>query len=376
MQVIGIDLGTTNTVMATKAKVRRLDPHTGVILPSVVAYPPHGGRLVGSAARQRRSIDAENTIFSAKRIMGQRWHSPATKEFRNRYPFKLVETAEGLPAFQTRAGEFTPRQIAAAVLEQVREASQLDFSTTAAVIAVPSLFREPQVAATIAAAKLAGVQHVEIIREPVATAAAHLSRKPQHINLAAVYDLGGGTFDMAVVDCAKEPFEILAHGGDIFLGGDDVDLGLAQWAVMETLQQHRWDLTSDPEVFMRLVAACEDAKIALAKAPEATLKLHSVDPSGPLHDATLTLTREELAKHASQLVRKTFIICDEVLMQVGIGARSIDAVFLAGGATQLEVVQEGVRHYFGRDVELAFDPMHVVALGAMMKGEHEQGRWR
>jgi molecular chaperone DnaK len=373
-RVLGIDLGTTNTVVALNGRVRTIGPDFASILPSVVAFPPNGEVLVGGEAVRRRGMDPRNTIFSAKRIIGQRWHSSAAKEFRRRYPFDLEEDAAGFPVFSTRVGRLSPIEIATHDLRAVCSSAEVRPTEVSAVIAVPSLFRDAQVAATFEAGQAAGLDDLRIVREPSATAAAYLGTMSRGIERAAVYDLGGGTFDLAIVDCTKDPFEVIGHGGDIFLGGDDVDLGIAQWLAQEILRTRGWDLTTDPAVYARLVVAAEKAKIDLSETTEATIELAAVDQAVPFRDTSIPVTRERLAALAAQLVRRTFIICDEVLMQVGAKARDIDAVFLAGGATHLEVVREGIEAYFQRPVSYSFDPMHVVAVGASMQGAHDEAQ--
>lgn len=374
MAIIGIDLGTTNTVVAVNGKAERVDSEAGQILPSVVAFLPNGEELVGSGARRRRGMDPKNTIFSAKRIIGQRWHSSASKEFRRRYPFELREDAEGLPVFATRAGEISPTVIAARIIAAAGRNASLDLSQTTGTIAVPSLFRDAQVEATMEAGKLAGLGKTRIIREPSATAAAYLSQSDIKVERAAVFDLGGGTFDMAIVDCTKDPFEVMGHGGDIFCGGDDIDIGLAKWAAEEVLRTRGWDLQSDTSVFANLVMHCEQAKIGLSAADETVIDLGEVDPAAPFQDKNLVLRQAKLSELAQALVRRTFIICDEVLMKVGMKARNLDAVFLAGGATHIKVVREGIEAYFGQSGLCSLDPMEVVAIGAAMQGAYDEAQ--
>ncbi len=373
MGIIGIDLGTTNTVIACDGEVRAIDSDASRILPSVVAYLPSGESLVGAPARRRRAMDPKNTIFSAKRIMGQRWHSSAAKEFRRRYPFDLKEDLEGFLTFVTRAGEISPTATAARVIEAIVKAADLELAGATGVIAVPSLFREMQLEATLEAGKQAGFAEVRVIREPAATAAAYLELSEIQVDRIVVFDLGGGTFDMAIVDCTKEPFEVLSHGGDMFCGGDDIDLGLARWAAEEVLRTRGWDLQSDISVFSALVLHCEQAKIRLSEADETTIDLSEVDPAAPIQDKLLVLNQAKLSELASNLVRRTFIICDEVLMKVGMKARDLDAVLLAGGATHLKVIREGVEAYFGQPGLCSLDPMEVVALGAAMPGAGTHG---
>jgi len=370
MKRIGIDLGTTNTVAAIGGTVLNLDPFSGEILPSTVAFPPSGATVVGSAARRRRPIDPRNTIFSAKRLIGRSWSSLAANKFRARYPsFVLAETSAGGIGFKTRAGTFTATDIAAMVLKTVIGQTPAPAKKLEAVIAVPSLFEREHREATLDAGRKAGFGDVRIVDEPLATAFAYTSGLERSVRKAAVYDFGGGTFDLAIVDCSEKEPRVLGHGGDLYLGGDDIDHGLANWAADHVLETYRWDMRNDPEVFARLIAACEDAKIRLQKEERARIDLTRVDPASPLATQEVWLDRPLVAKLARELVGRSFVICDQVLKKVGITARDVDAVFVAGGATLLPVIQEGIEGYFGHPVEYAFHPMHIVALGASLHAD-------
>jgi molecular chaperone DnaK len=367
MKRIGIDLGTTNTVAAIDGTVLDLDPLRAEILPSTVAFPPSGATVVGSAARRRRPIDPRNTIFSAKRLIGRVWSSLAANKFRARYPsFLLVETGDNAIGFKTRAGKFTATDIAAMVLKTVASRTPAPAKKVEAIIAVPSLFEREHREATLEAGRKAGFGDVRIIDEPLATALAYQSKLRSRVRNAAVYDFGGGTFDLAIVDCSTGGPRVLGHGGDLYLGGDDIDYGLANWAADHVLETFRWDMRNDPEVFSRLIAACEDAKIRLQMEERARIDLTRVDPASPLATQEVWLDRALVAKLAQELVGRSFVICDQVLKNVGITAKDVDAVFVAGGATLLPVIREGIEGYFGHPVEYAFHPMHIVALGASL----------
>ncbi|HEY3356777.1 MAG TPA: Hsp70 family protein [Polyangia bacterium] len=366
MSTLGIDLGTTNTAAALDGGLlsftdgQRSQP----VLPSVVAYPPTGAVLVGASARRRRAIDPKNTIFSAKRIIGRGWFARETREFQDRYPFALVRTPADLPAFQTRAGLLAPTDIAARVLAAVRAQVPVGATLSEIVVGVPSGFATEQRVATLDAVRQAGFGRARVIDEPVATAWAYLHDDRPAGRYAAVYDLGGGTFDLAVLDCADAPFRVLAHGGDLYLGGDDVDGALATWAAAEVLREHRWDLRDEPEVFDRLVVECERAKIRLSYAAQTRIELAEVDPAAPLAAGGLVLARPQLADLCTDLVRRTFGICDRVLGQAGLKARDVGAVFLAGGSCLLPMLRGAVEQYFGSPARCDFDPMEVVAIGA------------
>jgi molecular chaperone DnaK len=363
MKTIGIDLGTTNTVAAVDGKATRLGAEGSAILPSVVAYPPSGVTLVGTPARRRRTIDVKNCIFSAKRVIGKEWHAERTQEFRKRYPFDTVCTDDGRPGFRTRAGVVTAEDVAAAVLSVIASEVRGDGEDLGAVVTVPSEFGLGEREATTRAARKAGFGDVRILDEAVATAVAYRSQRSD-VRTAAVYDLGGGTFDLAIVDCAGRPFQVIGQLGDQYLGGDDVDRTLAEWAADTVLAEHRWDLRSEPEVFDRLVLQCERAKIRLSYGKETKIELAQIDPSSAVAERSIILTQSRMMELCTHLVRRTFVICDEVLRKAGIKAAAVDAVYLAGGSTQLPSVRAGVEQYFGKPVHLRHDPMEVVAIGA------------
>jgi len=361
---IGIDLGTTNTVAATNARVFEIDPKSGRLLPSVIAFPPTGSRLVGTVARRRRPIDPPNTIYSAKRVIGKKWFSNDVKEFRKRYPFKVVEDEEGRPAFETRSGRFNPTDVAAVILQRVCLRSNHPANQITGIITVPSTFQEAEREATIEAGKLAGMAEVKILDEPTAAALAYMSVTQGDKKRAVVYDLGGGTFDVAVLDCSGKKVKTLGSGGDIYLGGDDIDTRLASWVADEMLKTHNWDYRSEPQVYARLILECEQAKIRLCKEEKTDIDLTRVDMSSPFTSANFELDRKKLALLCGDLVKRTFILCDEVLGKAGIKPKEVDAVFVVGGPSQLPMIQKGIEEYFQQHVRYMFDPMYVVAIGA------------
>ncbi len=368
MRTVGIDLGTTNTVAAIEGTPIQMDAgiEGSPILPSVVAFPPSGAVLAGATARKRRAIDPKNTIYSAKRLIGQRWLSYATTQFRKTYPFELIEQRSGGPAFRTRAGDFTPVDIGAKLVEKLFASRVTLRSSLHAVVAVPAAFEPSARDATRTAVEQAGIAHVSVIEEPVATAMAYRTAREERLRHAVVYDFGGGTFDLAVVDCSQSPARVVLHSGDAYLGGDDIDRALAEWVAGEVLAQHSWDLRADPEVFDRLVLQCEWAKIQLSAGNESSVELGQVDPVAPAATDRVRLTRPKLAELAQPFVSRTFILCDQLLRDAGLKASQIDAVFLAGGTTRLPLVREGVANYFARLPRCDFNPLEVVAIGASL----------
>lgn len=368
MQLLGIDLGTTNSVAAIANHVFPLCEEGTSTLPSVVAFLPTGKIHVGRTARRRRVIDFENTIHSSKRIIGRRWPDSAVANFRERYRMRLVEDENGSPSFDTRSGRFSATQIAAIVLEEILKgvaSVPVEFGVQ---ITVPATFSAGQRTATEQAAALAGLRDVRLVSESLATAYAYAA-EPREFRRAMVYDLGGGTFDCAIIEWNGAQPRLLSHASDLFLGGDDIDQQLASWVASYVLEKHNWDLTNYTEIFDRLVARCEEAKIELSNADEAVIQLSQVDPECPAAAEGVAITRRNLARLCQNLVRRTFVTCEEALRSAGVHPPDIDAVLLAGGTTLMPVVQDSVAAYFGRRGLLEFDPTEVVARGASLGGE-------
>jgi molecular chaperone DnaK len=364
MALIGIDLGTTNSVAAIESQHGDRRAPAPESLPSVVAFLPNGTIRVGEVARRRRSIDSANTIFSSKRVIGRRYDCSETRNFIVRYPFEIVDQG-GWPAFRTRAGELTPTRIAATILEALIERVQVDPSVSEVVITYPVNFSEDQLEATQQAADWAGLGHARFIDEPSATATAY-KHADHPFQRALVYDLGGGTFDCAVVDGSNGSPRVIAHASDLCLGGDDIDHQLAAWAARHVLEKYNWDLTNYSEIYDRLLAACEDAKIALSTTDSVELHLSQIDPECTAVEESITISRTILEQLCQDIVRRSFIACDSVLRQAGLKPPDIDSVFLAGGTTHLPVIQQGVEAYFGHAGHMEHEPTEVVALGARL----------
>ncbi|MEZ4254095.1 MAG: Hsp70 family protein [Polyangiales bacterium] len=323
------------------------------------------GRLHrGNAARERRPIDPKNTIYSAKRLIGESLTSYRTQEFRRNYPFDLTDTERGAVGFRTRAGVFTSRDIATRVVDELLARTRYVAEKTVAVVTVPAAFTDVQRSTTRRALRNAGIPQVRMVEEPVATAIAYLQRS--NLRYAVVYDLGGGTFDLAILDCTRRPFQILAHGGDPYLGGDDIDRVIANWITRSVLERTGWDVSTDREVFDRLVMTVESAKRELTTRSAVTIDLSNIDPAAPQPLGSIELDRTRALGLASDLVRRTFAICDDVLGRAGLHARDMDAVFLAGGSTALPGVKEHVEQYFGKRPRTDVPPMESVAIGASL----------
>ena len=362
-RTVGIDLGTTNTVVAQNFEALRMEGG-GCIMPSAVAYPPNGTTLIGKPARRRRAMDPKNTILSAKRVIGARWHSSYTSQFREHYPYDLVEGPEGWAVFNTRKGLVCPVEVGATIVSGLCEIAKCPVDDVHAVVTAPVGFDQARRDATSWVVSKAKFASVRVIEEPIATALAYLNRSS--LKYAFVYDLGGGTFDAAVVDCSSYPFRVIGHGGDPYLGGDDVDRTIALHVADRTLARDGWDLSNDAVTFDRLVLACELAKCELSESEQAAIAIPSVDPAAPESCGIIPITRDEVQQLTLDLVRRTFAMCDEVLAQASLKARDMEAVFLAGGSTRLPGLRAYIESYFGKRPRSDLDPMQVVSLGASL----------
>ncbi len=260
VRTIGIDLGTTNTVLAKNARV--LPGPGGPTTPSVVSFAATGDLLVGAAARARRAIDPKNTIASAKRVIGRTFDAREARLFLEASPLSIVRLEDGGIAFATRVGAVRPEDAARLVIAEATERAGENPKKLCAVVGVPATFDDLACAATLEAARDVGFPEVRLVTEPIATAIAYLARSS--LRHALVYDLGGGTFDVAIVDCTRQPFRVVASGGDAYLGGDDVDRAVACWTAEKVLRASGWDLASHPETLDRLVMECERAKLRLS----------------------------------------------------------------------------------------------------------------
>jgi len=365
-RTLGIDLGTTNSVAASNACVLSLlDGHEqSTLMPSVVAFLPNGGATIGKSAKDRRPIDPKNTLYSSKRLIGESYVSYAAQQFRTQYPHELVKGHEEGVEFVTRAGNITPSQVAALVASHLCMRAMLHPAEVPTVVTVPSSFRTHAREATMRGMQQAGFTEVRLIEEPVATSIAYLQRAS--LRYAAVYDFGGGTFDFAIIDCSRFPFKVLGHGGDPYLGGDDVDSALANLIAERVLRVYGWDMRSDPITYARLVLAAEQAKCQLSTSEQTLIEVADVDPAAPFTLGRAPVDRAMLQEVATPLIRRTFGICDEVLGAVGVRARDVQAVFLAGGSTRLPMLHGLVSEYFGKRARTDINPEHVVALGASM----------
>jgi molecular chaperone DnaK len=373
MAVVGIDLGTTNTVVACVrgGRVHVLADEQGRrLLPSVVSFHPGGGVLVGHAAKERRVVDAKNTIASVKRLIGRAWNSEEIDRARLRFPFELKEGPGHGPLVHVRGQEYTLPEISAFVLTRAKEIAErsLGEKVERAVITVPANFNELQRAATKVAGRVAGLDVLRIINEPTAAALAYgLGRSTKE--RIAVYDFGGGTFDCTLLDLSGNVFEALATAGDSFLGGDDIDVAIAERMAEAFLHAHRYDPRVDPQAFERLRAAAEAVKVELSASERAQTRLRdvAVGAGGAHLDLDFAMTRDELEMLATPLVERTFAVCQEALAVAKLPVSAFDKVILVGGSTRVPLVRRRVEQFFGSAPLDRVNADEVVAIGAAIQ---------
>src|SRR5258708_11628621 len=372
MAVVGIDLGTTNTVVACvrAGRVHVLADEQGRrLLPSVVSFHPNGEVLVGHPAKERRLVDARNTVASVKRLIGRSWDSDELGRARKRFPFELKEGPGHSPLVVARAQEYTLPEISAFVLKRAKQMAEqaLGESVERAVVTVPANFNELQRAATKVAGRVAGLDVMRIINEPTAAALAYgLGRATRE--RIAVYDFGGGTFDCTLLDLSGNVFEVLATAGDSFLGGDDLDLAIAERMAEVFLRAHRYDPRADPQAFERLRVAGEAIKIELSTTERAQTKLREVafGVGGAHLDVDFGMTRDELEMLAAPLVERTFAVCQEALSIAKLPVTAFDKVLLVGGSTRIPLVRHRVEQFFASPPLDPVTPHQTCALGAAL----------
>ncbi len=372
--VLGIDLGTTNSVVAV-AEDRRVqvlaDADGSRLIPSVVSFHPQGDVLVGNTARERRLLDARNTVYSTKRLIGRPWGSPEVRRAQERFAFELSEGPNKGVLVNARGESYTLPEISAFVLREVRRIAEAALGTecTRAVITVPANFNELQRSATKAAGKVAGLEVMRILNEPTAAALAYGYGKGSRERIA-IYDLGGGTFDITVLELAGDVFEVVATAGDTFLGGDDIDLLVAEKMADAFLAHHRFDPRQDQQAFERLRAAAEWSKCQLSGEPEVHLRIEELayGEGGVSLDLTFGLSRGVLEQMVRPLIDRTFEVVDDAMRIAKIAPTQVDNVILVGGSTRMPLVRDRVREYFGREPLANIDPDLVVAQGAALQG--------
>jgi molecular chaperone DnaK len=373
MAVVGIDLGTTNTVVACVRGGRLhvlADEQGRRLLPSVVSFPPNGEVWIGQRAKERRVVDAKNTIASIKRLIGRSWKSEEIQRARHRFAFELKEGPGQSPLIVVRGQEHTLPEISAYVLERAKQIAEraLGEKVDRAVITVPAHFNELQRAATKVAGRIAGLDVLRIINEPTAAALAYGLGRFEHERVA-VYDFGGGTFDCTLLQLSGSVFEVLATAGDSFLGGDDLDLAIAERMAEGFLQAHRYDARADPQAFERLRVAAEKIKIDVSSSDRAQVTLSDVafGVGGTHLELGFSLARGDLEMIAAPLVERTFAVCQEALSIAQLTVSEFDKVILVGGSTRIPMVRARVEQFFGRPPLDRINPDEVVAVGAAIQ---------
>jgi len=370
-KVIGIDLGTTNSVVAV------LEGNEPVVIPnqegsrttpSVVAFTKDGDILVGQVAKRQAITNPENTVFSIKRFMGRRY-SEAQEEIKL-VPYKVVEGRNGDARVEIRGKQYSPQEISAAILRKLKEAAEgyLGQTVTQAVITVPAYFNDSQRQATKDAGRIAGLDVQRIINEPTAASLAYGLDKKKDEQIS-VYDLGGGTFDMSILELGEGIFEVKATNGDTHLGGDNFDQRVVDWIAEEFRKDHGIDLRKDRMALQRLRESAEKAKIELSSVIQTDINLPFItaDATGPKH-LTMTLTRAKLESLVADLIERTTPPSQNAMKDAGVTAKDIDEVVLVGGQTRMPKVQEHVTQLFGKEPHKGVNPDEVVAIGAAIQG--------
>jgi molecular chaperone DnaK len=372
-KVIGIDLGTTNSCVAVMSggdPVVIANAEGARTTPSVVAITDKGERLVGQIAKRQAITNPENTIFSVKRLMGRKFRSKEVQEAVKRLPYKVVEADNGDAHVELRGKRYSPPEISAMILQKMRQTAEdyLGEKVTEAVITVPAYFDDSQRQATKDAGQIAGLNVLRIINEPTAASLAYGLDKKKDERIS-VYDLGGGTFDVSVLEIGEGVFEVKSTNGDTYLGGDDFDLRIMDWLVDEFRKDQGIDLRKDRMALQRLKEAAERAKIELSSSQETEINLPFItaDASGPKH-MVIKLTRSRLEQLVDDLIQKTVEPCRKALGDAGVSSRDINEVVLVGGMTRMPKVIQVVKDFFGKEPHRGVNPDEVVAIGAGIQG--------
>jgi len=381
-KVIGIDLGTTNSCVAVMdgGKPKVIENSEGArTTPSIVAFTKDGERLIGQPAKRQAVTNPDNTIFAVKRLIGRRYDDPMTKKDMELVPYTIAKGKNG-DAWVTAGGEdYSPSQISAFILQKMKETAEsyLGETVTQAVITVPAYFNDAQRQATKDAGQIAGLEVLRIINEPTAAALAYGLEK-QDGKTIAVYDLGGGTFDISVLEIGDGVFEVKSTNGDTFLGGEDFDSKLVEWLADKFKAKENMDLRSDKLALQRLKEAAEKAKIELSSTATTEINLPFITArmeggsTTPLH-LVETVTRADLEKMVAELIQRTLEPCRKALADAGMKASDIDDVVLVGGMTRMPKVRDTVKEFFGKEPHTGVNPDEVVAMGAAIQAGVLQG---
>jgi len=369
-KIIGIDLGTTNSVVAVMEGGEPIvitNEEGGRTTPSVVAFTKDGNRLVGQVAKRQAVTNPENTVYSIKRFMGRRLDE--VSEEKKQVPFKVEKTLSGDVRVDAGGKQYSPPEISAMILQKLKKAAEdyLGSKVDKAVITVPAYFNDAQRQATKDAGKIAGLEVMRIVNEPTAAALAYGLDKKKDETIA-VFDFGGGTFDISVLEVGEGVVEVKSTNGDTHLGGDDVDEALIKWIVEEFKKDQGIDLTNDKMALQRLKEAAEKAKIELSSAMETEINLPFItaDASGPKH-LVMKLTRAKFEQLVDPILKRLMPPVEQAIKDAGLEKGNIDEVVLVGGSTRIPKVQEMVKEYFGKDSNKSVNPDEVVAVGAAVQ---------
>ncbi len=372
-KVIGIDLGTTNScvaVMEGGEPVVIANSEGSRTTPSMVAFTESGERIVGQQAKRQAVTNPENTLFAIKRLIGRKFSSEAVQKDRQISPFKIIEANNGDAWVECRDKQYSAPEISAMVLQKMKQTAEdyLGEKVTDAVITVPAYFNDSQRQATKDAGKIAGLNVLRIINEPTAASLAYGLDKKNEMTIA-VFDLGGGTFDISILDLGDGVFEVKATNGDTFLGGEDFDLRIIDYVADEFKKEQGIDLRNDKMALQRLKEAAEKAKCELSSSMETDINLPFItaDQSGPKH-LNMKLSRSKLESICSELLSKLVAPCQTALKDAGLSASEIDEVILVGGMTRMPAVQDKVKEIFGKTPSKGVNPDEVVAIGAAIQG--------
>ena len=377
-KVIGIDLGTTNSCVAIMdgAKPKVLENSEGArTTPSMVAFTNDEERLVGQPAKRQAVTNPADTLFAIKRLIGRTFQDPTTQKDKDMVPYSIVKADNGDAWVEAKGDKYSPSQVSAMILQKMKETAEsyLGEDVTEAVITVPAYFNDAQRQATKDAGKIAGLDVLRIINEPTAAALAYGLEKNDGQTIA-VFDLGGGTFDVSILEIGDGVFEVKSTNGDTFLGGEDFDLRLVDYLADEFKKENGIDLKGDRMALQRLKEAAEKAKIELSSSTQTEINLPFItaDASGPKH-LQIKLTRAKLESLVADLVERTLAPCKKALKDAGLAAGEIDSVVLVGGMTRMPKIQEVVQDFFGKEPNKGVNPDEVVAMGAAIQAGVLQG---
>lgn len=377
-KILGIDLGTTNSCVCYISESDRIivpNPEGGRTTPSVVAFAEDGQRLIGALARRQAETNPENTVFAVKRLMGRRFDDELVQRISESVPYKIIASEKGDAWVDVRGESFSPPQISSFILRELKRMAE-EFSgeeITQAVITVPAYFNDAQRQATRDAGRIAGLEVLRIVNEPTAAALAYGIDQSSDMKIA-VYDFGGGTFDISVLDLSEGMFTVLSTAGDTFLGGEDFDYAIIDWLVKDFENKEGIDLRHDNIAMQRLKEEAERAKMELSTAESTDVKLPFIhaDGNGPKHlDATLT--RKEYEGLVVELVERSLEPCGTALRDAQVSKKDIDVVLLVGGMTRMPLIRQKVGMWFQKEVDNSVNPDEIVAIGACLQGSIVRG---